>query len=270
MVVEGDDDQPMAPASAPSSAPSLRELPVASGVAENNAGTFIADAAAFSASQGHGSDAPAGSWSIVDEARGCLRPGLQWVPSPGQHSSAMCDTSDEPSPPAAMRAVGSALHGLLSADLAEKRQQRHALGDTQRFYPSSLAVLLTRPDLGQIAGVGVAEADALASATSQVMLGEARGSASALSSGSRAPQSVAGRLYVIVEKNFRVYAYTRDELHVALVALFCKVRTGSTTFLFHTAQLVSSLLINRWRSASQTYLSRRCLGAASSRRCKRA
>lgn len=174
----------------------------------------------------------AGSWSLVDEAHGRLRRELIWVAKGGDGGGfkAIDPGQGPPQPPAATRVLGNALIGLLSTALEGKQRCLDEAWDARRFYPSSLAVLLTRP-LGLETNGGWATLSS--STTSQVMLGEAQGSATALRSSGAAFSESAGtreflrsrgeRLLVVVEKNFRVYAYTRDDLHVALLALFCKV-----------------------------------------------
>lgn len=85
----------------------------------------------------------------------------------------------------------------------------------RRFFPTSLAVILTQPE-GSSAATYAQMSQALA-----------RGAAS--SAGSSSSSSSAGggggptSLAVIVEKNFKLYAYTTVDLHLALLALFAKI-----------------------------------------------
>ena len=174
----------------------------------------------------------AGSWSLVDEAHGRLRRELSWVAmgDDGGRCKVIDPEEGPPQPPAATRVLGNALIGLLSTALEGKQRCLDEAWDVRRFYPSSLAVLLTRPPGLETDG---GSATSSSSTTSKVMLGEAQGSATALKSSGAAFSGTAGvrdflrgrgeRLLVIVEKNFRVYAYTRDDLHVDLLALYCKV-----------------------------------------------
>jgi transcription initiation factor TFIIH subunit 4 len=50
-----------------------------------------------------------------------------------------------------------------------------------------------------------------------------------------------GTLQLIVEKNFRVYAYTDVDLHVALLALFCRVETRLPNLVVATLTRRSAL-----------------------------
>ena len=92
--------------------------------------------------------------------------------------------------------------------------------DTRRFYPSTLAIVLTQPDLqhaGAGAGAGASSAGGSLEAEGPV------GAALAAASRSFGWLQRGGDLHVIVEKNFKVYAYTAVDLHLALLALFAKI-----------------------------------------------
>ena len=85
----------------------------------------------------------------------------------------------------------------------------------RRFFPTSLAVILTNPD-GSSASTFARMSEALAR-------GAAAGGTSASSSGGTAAPSAPTALKIVVEKNFKVYAYTTVDLHLALLALFAKI-----------------------------------------------
>lgn len=156
------------------------------------------------------SESPGGRFSLLDAEHGSLRPALAWVPnSPG--AAAL----PEPDPSPALRALGGALQGLLRSKL--DTQHQHISADCRRFYPSSLAVLLARPQEGWTTrkGEGAPAADADAAAHRPVVAAASLVGAP----GGRGP----GSLLLVVEKNFKVYGYTRQDLHLALLALFCQI-----------------------------------------------
>ena len=112
-------------------------------------------------------------------------------------------------------------------------------GDTRRFYPSSLAIILTQPDL-QVGG-SRGRGDATSSSAAPVVAvkgpppplgpsgisGSTAAAAAADATSNLAPAIAAGgsavQMRLVVEKNFKVYAYTNVDLHLALLALFAKI-----------------------------------------------
>ena len=125
--------------------------------------------------------------------------------------------------------------------------------DPRRFFPSTLAIILTQPDLGvgsspppttsaTTAGVvkppapplgpsGITPAapsagEAGSGGGGGALEGEARRFASASPSAASSVLLMRGGaadLRLIVEKNFKVYAYSSVDLHLALLALFAKI-----------------------------------------------
>ena len=167
-----------------------------------------------------------GSWSVVDEARGCIRSKLTWIPAPGASQGTEGTDGREKHQSVATRILGGTLHSLLSADVSEKKK-RFAETDARRFFPSSLAVLLTRPHgvapPSPVSAIG-GHQTVMSRSTGGVALSEWSRTRQQNTSGSS--DGSGAQMFIVVENNFRVYAYTRDDLHLALLALFCKVRKG--------------------------------------------
>lgn len=165
---------------------------------------------------------PEGSWSLVDATHCRLRDDLTWVSGNAEAAA------EAPAPCAATRVLGGALHDRISADLHLRNRSREE-HDHRRFYPSSLAVLLTRPPNSGGDARARPEAPSVHSSATP-MAAATQGSAAFQALASSAAVIRASRsdhhLYVVVEKNFRVYAYTSNDLHLALLALFCKVNEG--------------------------------------------
>ena len=108
--------------------------------------------------------------------------------------------------------------------------------DERRFYPTSLALVLTQPDASAAV---IGDVFRLAPAATEAPgvgppMGAVPGTAVAApvaalrgfedaSSRLAAASTEGARLQLICEKNFKVFAYTSVDLHVALLALFCRV-----------------------------------------------
>ncbi len=115
-----------------------------------------------------------------------------------------------------------------------------ATTDTKRFYPTSLAIILTQSETSAIAvadtfqldkvgglhSESVAESDAAEKEKQTQGQGQGQGSGAAAGP-APAPTAVQGgsdiHLQMIVEKNFKIYAYTTVDLHIALLALISKI-----------------------------------------------
>lgn len=129
-----------------------------------------------------------------------------------------------------------------AARKAAKAAGDSRLAEFRRFFPTSLAIVLTQPETtsatiddalrgsfalsaasSAVLDSGVAAADAAASAAAAAGGAGGGGAAGAVNPELLRPPSEAGKLYVVVEKNYRVYAYTNVDLHLALIALFAKV-----------------------------------------------
>lgn len=131
-----------------------------------------------------------------------------------------------------------------AARKAAKAAGDSRLAEFRRFFPTSLAIVLTQPETtsatiddalrGSFAlsaassavldsAVATADAAAGAAATAGGAGAGAGGGAGGVNPELLRPPSEAGKLYVVVEKNYRVYAYTNVDLHLALIALFAKV-----------------------------------------------
>jgi Transcription factor Tfb2/Transcription factor Tfb2 (p52) C-terminal domain len=113
----------------------------------------------------------------------------------------------------------------------------------RRFFPTSLAIILTQPDttsstLEQImkSSAALAGASSAVSGGAIASLGDPSAGLGSLSAdsalmalengaSSSSPSDSGNKLYLIVEKNFKCYAYTSIDLHLALLGLFCKIET---------------------------------------------
>ena len=96
--------------------------------------------------------------------------------------------------------------------------------DRRRFFPTSLAIVLTQP--GTTADsihrvLAASKASRAASSAGGGAQGGVRGAPGAGDAASVALED--GKLYVVVERNYRLYAYTSVDLHVALLSLFAKI-----------------------------------------------
>jgi hypothetical protein len=98
------------------------------------------------------------------------------------------------------------------------------------FYPTPLSIVMTRPGasgLQLMQGV-VAMAEQLSGAMAEQLSGAGGGGGGLAPSMMSAPSAGpsgggVGALHLIVEKNFKVYAYTDLNLHMGLLDLFCRV-----------------------------------------------
>jgi hypothetical protein len=170
-----------------------------------------------------------GQFSLIDSRLGTLRSELTWIPTEKSSAAGMTDESAvhessaaavaaDPVPDRALTALSGALHNVLSSVLESQQSNRGV--DCRRFYPSSLAVLLTRPQGTDRPSSGASgPAPLLGVGAPPPMF---HGAAASLAGGDGS-----GGLLLVVEKNFKVYAYTTQDLHLALLALFCKVRPDS-------------------------------------------
>ena len=119
------------------------------------------------------------------------------------------------------------------------------------FYPTALAVILTQPDSSlsiasagndfklkggpssrqhQPIGVNPPESQTPADANTSSQNGGMLGVPSSLTSS----LDISSSLQLVVEKNFKVYAYTSTDLHLALLALFCRVELRLPNFVVAT------------------------------------
>jgi transcription initiation factor TFIIH subunit 4 len=96
--------------------------------------------------------------------------------------------------------------------------------ERRRFFPTSLAIVLTQPDTtSESLQRALATSAALHTASSVADVAIPPGVPDGLATNARAASRNSGKLYIIAEKNFKVYAYTSVDLHLALVALFAHI-----------------------------------------------
>lgn len=113
------------------------------------------------------------------------------------------------------------------------------VSEYQRFYPTSLAIVLTHPETTQgsfqdamttaamTTSLGTSTtnlSDVTSSSTSSIQQSFNTSSTTSSFTGDALlslPSS--GRMHIIVEKNFKVYAYTDVALHISLLSLFAQV-----------------------------------------------
>jgi transcription initiation factor TFIIH subunit 4 len=120
--------------------------------------------------------------------------------------------------------------GLDAAPAAAASASAPAPEGPQLFYPTSLSTLLTQPPDREAEGRGGGAAAAAAPGASDA--GPApppRPVSAALASAAQAVQAAsaadAQQLRLVVETNFRVYAFTSSLLHIGLLGLFARVDT---------------------------------------------
>jgi len=125
---------------------------------------------------------------------------------------------------------------VLATDAVRKAAaEARALGqplkrEFRRFFPTSLAIILTQPETTAATleqAMKASQALAAASSAGGGSAAAAGDPSSAFSATSLRPPASAGsesgKLWLVVEKNFKVYAYTHIDLHLALLALFAKI-----------------------------------------------
>jgi len=120
------------------------------------------------------------------------------------------------------------------------------------FYPTALAVILTQPDASLSASIAGQDFklrggqshhrqhDFASDLQSQVSTDGTGGSSNGNGLLAGPLQSltstldISSSLQLVVEKNFKVYAYTSTDLHLALLALFCRVELRLPNFVVAT------------------------------------
>jgi transcription initiation factor TFIIH subunit 4 len=145
--------------------------------------------------------------------------------------------------------------GMIYVTKASKKDDEHqssgengSNSSVAFFYPTALAVILTQPDSSQTVASASSDfklqglsrqyqpigVDPQCQPHTDASMSSLNGGISGVRSSLASSLDISSSLQLVVEKNFKVYAYTSTDLHLALLALFCRVELRLPNFVVAT------------------------------------